>query len=496
MIDPYAAIEATPEQQAAYAEQSAETQQETIARLAAMSPLNYDKVRIEEAKRLECRPATLDSLVKTERKDINNDASLVEQTEPYHSAVNMAEVLNEIKSIFNSHAILPLHADIVMTLWCAFSWLIDAVYFAPLLIIRAPESECGKTTVKDIVELFVRRPLSNEGVSIAAMFRVVEQEQPTLLLDDADSWLLRDPNDERHSLINSGHKRGGKVLRCVGDNHELKAFKTFCAKVLAFIGKSKDTLHNRSIEIVLRRKMAGERIQSLRNIDRSNVNLIRSKLARIEIDYLTKVSSAKPLMPVGIDNRAADNWEPLLAIADIAGGEWPGLARKAALALNRDKEPVVSTGAELLADIHQIFENKGTNKIRTADLVQALCDDTEAGWQTYNHGRPISPRQVAKRLAEYSIRPKTIRFGYSDTPKGYELDQFQDAFARYLHTPSENGILSATPPQPSSPKALSVADNPPQNPSATRTATPKPAPHMDCGGVADKTPLTDKCVRI
>ncbi|MBY0499665.1 MAG: DUF3631 domain-containing protein [Nitrosomonas sp.] len=489
-------IPATQEQQAAFAEQSAETMQETITRLAKLHPMEYDRMRIEEAKRLKCRPATLDSLVKTGRTDTATDESLVEQTEPYHSAVDLADVLNEIKAVFNRHAILPPHADIAMTLWCAFSWFIEAVYFAPLLIIRAPESECGKTTVKDIVELFVRRPLSSESVSNAAMFRVVEQEQPTLLLDDADSWLLRDPNDERHSLINSGHKRGGKVLRCVGDNHELKAFKTFCAKVLAFIGKSKDTLHNRSIEIVLRRKMAGERIQSLRNIDRSSVNLIRSKLARIEIDYSSVVASAKPSLPAGIDNRAADNWEPLLAIADIASVEWAELARKAALALNKDKEPVVSTGAELLADIQHIFENKGTNKIRTADLVQALCDDIEAGWQTYNHGRPISPRQVAKRLAEYSIRPKTIRFGYSDTPKGYELEQFQDAFARYLHTPPENGILSATTPQPSNHKALSVADNPPQNPSATRSATLEPASHNDCGGVADKTPLTQKCVRI
>ena len=78
--------------------------------------------------------------------------------------------------------------------------------------------------------MFVRRPLSSEGITNAAMFRVVEQEQPTLLLDDADSWLLRDPKDERHSLINSGHKRGGRVIRCVGDKHELKAFSTFCCQ--------------------------------------------------------------------------------------------------------------------------------------------------------------------------------------------------------------------------------------------------------------------------
>lgn len=474
----------------------ADDTQETIVRLAKLSPIKYDRTRNEEAKKLECRPATLDALVKAARKGVRGEESLVEQTEPYHLAINLADVLNEIRAAFNRYAILPPHADVAMTLWCAFTWFIEVVHFAPLLIIRAPESECGKTTVKDIVELFVRRPLSNEGVTIAALFRVVEQEQPTLLLDDADSWLLRDPNDERHSLINSGHKRGGKVLRCVGDNHDLKAFSTFCAKVIAFIGKSKDTLHNRSIEIVLRRKIAGERIQSLRNADRPSIDLIRTKLARMEVDYLSIIAHAKPILPAGIDNRAADNWEPLLSVADVAGGEWPELARKAALALTKDKESVVSTGEELLADIQQIFENKQINRIRTAELVQALCDDPEAGWQTYNHGRPITPRQVAKRLAEYSIKPKSIRFGYGDTPKGYELEQFQDAFTRYLRTPSGNATLSATTPQPNNRKALSVADNPPQNSSATRSATLKPAPDKDCGGIADKTPLTDKCVRI
>lgn len=495
MMPPFEAIPASDEQRAIYEAQSTETTKETIARLAALHPLDYDRVRINEAKKLDCRPATLDSLVRSERKDFATEKSLIEQTKPYHSAVNMPDVLNEIRAIFNRHAILPQHADVALTLWCCFSWFIEAVHFAPILIIRAPESECGKTTVKDIVEMFVRRPLSSEGVTVAALFRVVEQEMPTLLLDDCDSWLLRDPNDERHSLINSGHKRGGKVLRCVGDNHDLKAFSTYCAKVLAFIGKSKDTLHNRSIEVVLRRKMPGERIESMRGIDRSSIDLIRSKLARLEIDCFAAVADARPSLPSGIDNRAADNWEQLLAVADVAGEEWPGLGREAATALTKDKEPVVSTSAEMLTDIQHIFESRGVTRIRTIDLVEALCTDPEAGWQTYNHGRPITPRQVAKRLSEYGIRPKSIRFSYNDTTKGYERDQFSDAFDRYIAPPPENGILSATPPQPNNHEALSVADNPPQNPSATQSATPKPSPVLDCGGVADKNPQSQS-VRI
>lgn len=457
-----------------------------INRLASMTSLEYAQARKDAAKQLGVGVAVLDKVVAEERKVNKEEQSLVEQTEPHHLAVNPEDVLNEVRAAFNLHAILPPHADVAMTLWVVMTWFIDAVDIAALLIIRSPESECGKTTVKDVVQQFVRRPLSNEGISTAALFRVVEQEQPTLLLDDADSWLLRDPNDERHSLINSGHKRGGRVLRCVGKNHDLKAFSTFCAKVIAFIGKSKDTLHNRSIEIVLRRKMAGEKIIPLRNAGSGQYDRLRTKLARMEADYLSAVANAKPTLPVGIDNRAADNWEVLFAIADIAGGAWPDLARKAALALTQGKELVVSTGVELLADIKQIFETKQVDKIRTAELVQALCDDPEAAWATYNRGNQVSPRQIAKLLEEYQIKPKTIRFGHPDTAKGYELDQFQDAFSRYIHTNPENSVSTVTTSQPNNNEGLSVTDKPTQNLSVTQSATLEPASTSHCDGVTDR----------
>jgi putative DNA primase/helicase len=462
-----------------------ETEGEIIERLSKLSLLEYDRVRINAAKSLSVRISALDAQVKQARKINTEEQSLTEDTEPYSQAVNLIDALNEIRSAFNRHAILPAHADVAMTLWCAFTWFIEGAQIAPILVIRAPESECGKTTVKDIVELFVKRPLSNEGITLAALFRVVEQLQPTLLMDDADSWLLRDPKDERHSLINSGHKRGGRVFRCAPDTFELQSFSTFCAKAIIFIGKSKDTLHNRSIEIVLRRKIAGESIISLRTADRGQYDLLRTKLARIEMDYLSAFTRARPLLPHGLENRAADNWEPLFAIADLAGGEWPELTKNAALALIGSKESVVSIGVELLNDIAQIFRAKQMNRISTAELVQALCADEEAMWSTHNRGRPITPRQIAQRLIEYSIKPKTIRFGYHDTAKGYELDQFRDAFERYLQTPSENGTLSVTTSQPNDHEGLSVTDDSLQDPTVTQSVIPELISIGHCDAVTD-----------
>ncbi len=281
--------------------------------------LRLDKVKpVGKCRWLACCPAHADKSPSLSIRELDDGRVLVHCFGGCSSYSVLEAIGLTINDLFPEHEHIH-HAKCERR--PAFTWFIDGVHIAPLLIIRAPESECGKTTVKDVVQQFVRRPLSNEGVSIAALFRVVEQEQPTLLLDDADSWLLRDPNDERHSLINSGHKRGGRVLRCVGDNHDLKAFSTFCAKVIAFIGKSRDTLHNRSIEIVLRRKMAGEKITPLRNADRSGYDTLRAKLARMEEDYLDTIANARPDLS-GFDNRAADNWEPLLAVADLAGGEW------------------------------------------------------------------------------------------------------------------------------------------------------------------------------
>lgn len=470
---------------AAIVEGQDENEEQIIARLATLSLLEYDRVRLANAELLDVRPAALDAQVRIARKDAGGEQSLVEQTEPHQHPVIVGELLDELRAAFKRHAILPPNADVAMSLWCAFTWFIDSVHFAPLLVIRAPESECGKTTVKDVVQQFVRRPLSNEGVSIAALFRVVEQEQPTLLLDDADSWLLRDPNDERHSLINSGHKRGGRVLRCVGDSHDLKAFSTFCAKVIVFIGKSKDTLHNRSIEIVLRRKMPNEKIIPLRNADRSAFDTLRAKLARMEADYLDTIAKARPDL-TGLDNRAADNWEPLLAIADMAGGEWPRLARNAALGLLQSREPVVSTGVELLADIEHIFAAKNEVRIRSNDLQGALCADQEAGWKTYNRGREITPRQISRWLGEYGIQPKPLRFGYAGVQKGYALEQFQDAFARYLHPSSENAVTAVAELQPNNCAALDVTDNNDVTVTLLASVTPKPSTGTGCNRVTDK----------
>jgi putative DNA primase/helicase len=261
---------------------------------------------------------------------------------------------------------------------------------------------------------------------------------------------------------------------------------------------------DRAILLELRRKLPHENVERLRHAEPGLFDELSAKLARFADDYREQVRRARPELPESLHDRAQDNWEPLLAIADVAGGDWPARGRKAALKLSGTESPTMSTGTELLADIRDVFDSLGVDRIATRRLIEELCADDERPWATYNHGKPITPRQVAKRLGEYGITSTTIRIGL-ETPKGYRRDMFEEAFQRYLANPP---LTSATTPQPSSDAGFrvadakgvaatgaesetakprhQVADGPQRCGSETEPETQKPLQNKACGVVADK----------
>ncbi len=170
------------------------------------------------------------------------------------------------------------------------------------------------------------------------------------------------------------------------------------AKALAGIGKLNDTLMDRSILLSLRRKLPSEQAERLRHAEPGLFKQLAAKLARFSEDYSGQILSTRPLLPDTLGDRAQDNWEPLLAIADIAQGDWPHIARKAALKISGDIESSQSLGVELLSDIQDIIETMKTDRISSADLIKRLSEDPEKPWATFNHGHSISPRQIASRL--------------------------------------------------------------------------------------------------
>ncbi len=333
------------------------------------------------------------------------------------------------------------------------------VEVAPLAIINAPEKSCGKTQLLNVMGKMSYRPLPASNASASALFRAVELWKPTILIDEADTF-FRD-NLELHGMVNAGYLRGGFVLRSesVGDSFEPKMFSVYSAKALAGIKLEKhlpEATMSRGIIFNLRRKLSGESVSRLRHADPDLFTGLASKLTRFAEDYSEQARKARPLLPEALSDREQDNWDGMLAIASCAGEDWITKAITAALKLSENSgDKTVSAGNELLGDIQNIFETKRIDRISTADLIVALCDDEEAPWSTYNRGKPIVPRQFKKQLEPYQIESKKIRIDFKEA-RGFELNQFNDAFTRYLTPPRLYLSIRLKYPKTQQPRGLEV----------------------------------------
>ena len=431
-----------------------ETDKQTLKRLAALPILDYDRARDEEAKKLDVSVTALDKAVNECRKKSGETTEGLPDVEPWPHPVNPAELLTGISDTVSRFIVCDKETADAAALWVGMTWLIDVIHIAPLAVITAPEKRCGKTQLLSILSKLSYRPLSASNISPASLYRCIDAWQPTLLLDETDAFLK--DNEELRGVINSGHSRDNAyVIRTVGDEHTPKRFSTWGAKALSGIGHLSDTLMDRSIVLELRRKLTHESVERLRYAEPDLFLTLTRKLARFADDCREQIRRARPGLPDTLNDRAQDNWEPLLAIAECASNGWIERATKAALKLS-GSEKTDSVGNELLADIQEVFEIKHVTKISTADLIRALTEDDEKSWATYNRGRPLTPRQLANRLKEYGVKSETVRIG-NETPKGYKLDSFGDVFERYL--PSIPSLLSATPQQFNNGAALHVADH-------------------------------------
>lgn len=469
-----------------------ETTEQATLRLALLPPLEYDRVRKQEADALRVRVETLDREVRKIRNPDNLQVDSVKMftaVQPYPQPVEGAALLTEIAETIRKFIICEAETVTAATLWIAFTWFIDHVHVAPLAVITAPEKRCGKSQLLDLIGRLSRRPLVAANISPAAIFRVIETHGPTLLIDEADTFLKE--NEEARGILNSGHTRqSAYVIRVVGENHTPQQFSTWGAKAISGIGHLADTLMDRAIIMELRRKLPHETTERLRYADPEHFQSLASKLARYASDMATVIQTSRPALPDALNDRAQDNWEPLLSIADAAGGDWPMLARSAALAVSGMQEENISLSTELLADIKDVFGAR--DRLSTKDLLAALNEDDEKPWATYNRGQPLSPRQLAKRLSEYGIKSQSVRIGGS-TPKGFMREWFDDAFRRYLSPSTYTPEQSATPQQSHSKQDVqshsnvaAVAAHPQRGGNQIDSVTLEPAENLNCCSVADK----------
>ena len=406
-----------------------------IRRLAALPTLEYERERKEVAKRLNVRAPILDLLVAAEREKSGDDgkqgrALSLPQRDPWPDPVSGAELLDELSASIRRHVVMPDYAADTAALWTVHTYLLEVLGISPRLAVTSPERGCGKTTLLDVLLCLVQRPLPTANATASAIFRVVEMRRPTLLIDEGETFLLE--NEELRGIFNSGHRRGGSVIRTVGDDFEPRSFSTYSACAIALIGRLPATLADRSVSVELRRRLSDEVIEAFRFDRTEHLDQLARKAARWAEDNTDRIRDADPDMPAGVFNRMADNWRPLLAIADAVGGEWPWRARSA---IERGGTPAAgdeqSVRALLLADIRTIFAERSAERLASAELIETLAAIEGRPWAEWKAGKAITANGLARLLAPFAIVPDTIRLG-DRTPKGYHLHQFEDAFARYL----------------------------------------------------------------
>ncbi len=401
---------------------------ELIEELAGLGPLEYEQRRKEAGDKLGVRASVLDGLVAAERAQRDKTKELFVEVLPWPMGVNGAELLDEIAATIRRFMVLPKGAAEIIALWLLHAWTHDAFRVSPILAITSPLLRCGKTTLLALLRAFAPRPLPGANITTAAIFRAVEKWRPTLLIDEADTFLRE--SDELRGVLNSGHTRETAcVIRTVGDDHEPRAFSTWAPKAIALIGKLHPTLHDRAIEIRLARKLPGDQVERLRP-DLFDGEAVRRRCAKWANDNLAALKQADPQVPPGLNDRAADNWRPLLTIADAAGDSWPSQALEIIDALAAQEGEEDTAGVLLLEDLRALFASRG-ERILSADLADALSAMEHRPWPEWHHNKPITPRQIARLLRPFGIQPKTIRAA-DERAKGYEAEQFSDAFSRYL----------------------------------------------------------------
>jgi hypothetical protein len=350
-------------------------------------------------------------------------------------------MMDQIHAFLGRFVVYPSdHARVAHALWCIHAHLMDRWESTPRLAFLSAEPASGKSRALEVTECLVPRPIATVNVSPAYLFRKVADEAgaPTVLFDEIDTVFgpKAKDNEEVRGWLNAGHRRGATAGRCVvrGKTVETEELPAYCAVVVAGLGWLPDTILTRSVIVRMRRRLAGEkaepfrhRIHSKQGVEVRTAIEVWAAVQPVEIEW--------PVMPDGIEDRNADVWEPLLAVANLIGGKWPKLASAAAVALVADsKAHEPSLGIRLLADIKNVFMAARVEALPSKVLLQRLHEIPEAPWNDLK-GKPLDERRLSQLLGKYEVKSKTVRVG-PETPKGYTQADLHDAWDRYLAPPS------------------------------------------------------------
>jgi Protein of unknown function (DUF3631) len=387
-----------------------------------------------------------------------------------------AALLSDTGSFLTRFCAFPdQHSTIAVTLWAAHAHMVEYFHTSPRLALLSPEPASGKTRVLEVLDLLVPESLFCLNASPAAIFRTLASHEITLLADECDAIFTRrgkdDSNEDLRALLNAGYKRGATIPRCVGPKHDVQRFKVHCATALAGLGDLPETIMSRSVIIRMRRRAPTEHVEPFRSREHECAgHELRDRLADWAHAVGPRAGASWPPLPAGVVDRPAEVWEPLIAIADAAGGEWPAIAREACMALcAAPKDHQVSLGVRLLGDLRKVFGD--AIALHTVTILERLCGGTTCGlepdapWNEL-HGKPLGERGLASMLRRYGVSSTKVKID-GRSLQGYRREALWDAWQRYL---------SSVPVQP---EPLEPPDLPPQEPApAVPEVLQVPAPSI------------------
>jgi hypothetical protein len=356
----------------------------------------------------------------------------------------LAELLDRTDAQIRRYVALPRVSSQTLALFTAHTHVFRAGPATPYQRVVSPEHDAGKTTLLEVLSEMVANPWLVMSVTTAALVRRVDRVRPTLLLDEVDNMLGRDREftSALLGILNAGYKASGIHTMCVGDgaNTQERDFAAYCPKAFSGLGELPRALASRTITHHMQRATPDEEAQLeewVSTDEHPDAERLHDELAAWADDAFDRLRVARPERVEGLRTRAWEVWRPLIAIADMAGGDWPERARRAAHTLAKaSSEALPATDAHtLLVDLHGVFEAKGVDRIKTAELLTALRAIEDSPWDDYR-GKPLGAHQLSALLRRYDVRSRTLRFGAEPMAKGYEREWFETSWQRYL-SPSE-----------------------------------------------------------
>lgn len=397
-----------------------------------LSIAKLSKAQLSQLSRILADPLKVKASA-LEEDTLRNEVQTVDKSfeladpEPWLEPVAGAVLIEEIMALVRRHVIMSEHESIVTALWVLLTYVESYVDVLPILAITSPQKRCGKTTLLSILRRLVRRPLAVSSVTPAALFRSVEKWTPTLLIDEADTFLK--DNEQLRGILNAGHARDlAYTLRTNPETLEPERFSTWAPKAIACIGKLPDTLIDRSVHLRLERRTCVESIAKLRDANTEVFERLPSQAMRWALDNGDKIRVARPPIPHVLNDRAGDNWFPLLAIAIVAGRDWYERVAMCAVTVNSSDDLGETLPIAVLSALRKIFR-QGAGFLPTDEILRAVNEDKEAPWADWENG--MTPEKLGRILKSFAVKSEQ-RQQDGERHRGYSLKALQPVFDRYL----------------------------------------------------------------